>query len=110
MALCMPLRREALLRQSLRMLRPAEGLLGIGIFMGAVWANQSWGRYWAWDSKEVWALITFMLYALPFHYCRLRWLQQSKYFHLFMLLAFLSVLITYFGCNYFMTGLHSYVS
>ena len=110
MALCMPLRREALLRQSLRLLRPAEGLLGIGIFMGAVWANQSWGRYWAWDSKEVWALITFMLYALPFHYRRLRWLQQSKYFHLFMLLAFLSVLITYFGCNYFMTGLHSYVS
>ena len=109
MGMCMSSRREALMRQSLRLLRPAEGLLGVGIFMGAVWANQSWGRYWAWDSKEVWALITFMLYALPFHYRRFSWLQQPSRFHLFMLLAFLSVLITYFGCNYFMSGLHSYV-
>ena len=85
MALCLPSRREALMRQSLRLLRPAEGLLGLGIFMGAVWANQSWGRYWAWDSKEVWALITFMLYALPFHYRRIGWLQQPFHFHLFLL-------------------------
>ena len=109
MALCLPARREVLMQQSLRLLRPAEGMLGLGIFMGAVWANQSWGRYWAWDAKEVWALITFMLYALPFHHRRIGWLRQPLRFHLFLLGAFLSVLFTYFGCNYLLAGLHSYV-
>lgn len=110
MALCLPARREALMQQSLRLLRPAEGMLGLGIFMGAVWANQSWGRYWSWDAKEVWALITFMLYALPFHIRRIGWLRPPLRLHLFLLGAFLSVLFTYFGCNYLLTGLHSYVS
>ena len=109
MGLCMHRQSERLMRQSLGMLRVAEALLGIGIFMGAVWANQSWGRYWAWDPKEVWALITFMLYAMPLHHHRLRWLSSPRHFHLVMILSLLAVLITYFGSNYFMTGLHSYV-
>lgn len=90
------------------LLYPAVFFLGVGIFIGAVWANVSWGRYWAWDPKEVWALITFMVYALPFHADSLHYFRRSKFFHLYMLLAFLTVLMTYFGVNYFLGGMHSY--
>lgn len=80
---------------------PAEFLLGAGIFIGAVWANQSWGRYWGWDPKEVWALITFMVYAFGLH-------RMVKRLNLFCLLAFITVLVTYFGVNFLLGGLHSY--
>ena len=99
---------ERLMLFSRLLLYPAVFFLGAGIFMGAVWANVSWGRYWAWDPKEVWALITFMVYALPFHTNSLRCFRRPKFFHLYMLLAFLTVLMTYFGVNYFLGGMHSY--
>ncbi len=83
-------------------------LLAIGIFLGAVWANVSWGRYWGWDPKEVWALITLLVYSVPLHHKSIKFLQTPKYYHLYMLLAFLTVLMTYFGVNYFLGGMHSY--
>lgn len=83
-------------------------LLATGIFLGAVWANTSWGRYWSWDPKEVWALITLLVYSVPLHHKSIKFLQNPKYYHLYMLLAFLTVLMTYFGVNYFLGGMHSY--
>ncbi|MFR9527917.1 MAG: cytochrome c biogenesis protein CcsA [Rikenellaceae bacterium] len=82
--------------------------LSVGIFIGAVWANVSWGRYWAWDPKEVWALITMMLYALPLHSRSIKLFRDPKRFHLFLVIAFLAVLMTYFGVNYILGGMHSY--
>lgn len=99
---------ERLMLFSRLLLYPAVFFLGAGIFMGAVWANVSWGRYWAWDPKEVWALITFMVYALPFHADSLSCFHRPRFFHLYVLLAFLTVLMTYFGVNYFLGGMHSY--
>lgn len=90
------------------LLYPAVFLLCIGIFIGAVWANVSWGRYWSWDPKEVWALITMLVYAAPLHFTSLKKFQSPKFFHLYCLLAFLSVLITYFGVNFLLGGMHSY--
>ncbi len=83
-------------------------LLSVGIFIGAVWANVSWGRYWAWDPKEVWALITMMLYALPLHSHSIKLLAKPRNFHIFLIVAFLAVLMTYFGVNYILGGMHSY--
>ena len=83
-------------------------LLAIGIFLGAVWANTSWGRYWSWDPKEVWALITLLVYSLPLHHKSIKFLQTPKCYHLYMLLAFLTVLMTYFGVSYILGGMHSY--
>ena len=107
-ALCLPREAERLMLLSRLMLYPAVFLLGIGIFLGAVWANQSWGSYWSWDPKETWALITFMVYGLAFHDRSLAWLRQPRHFHLFAVLAFLTVLMTYVGVNYFLSGMHSY--
>ena len=90
------------------MLYPAVLLLVIGIFIGAVWANVSWGRYWGWDPKEVWALITFLIYALPLHSISLSWFRKPIFFHSYIVLAFISVIITYFGVNFFLGGMHSY--
>ncbi len=90
------------------LLYPAVFLLGIGIFIGAIWANVSWGRYWAWDPKEVWALITLMVYALAFHLPSLPWFRKPVFFHLYLVLAFSTVLMTYFGVNYVLGGMHSY--
>lgn len=103
-----PERMEQLMLFSRLMSYPATLFLGIGIFIGAVWANVSWGSYWSWDSKEVWALITFMIYGVSFHERSLPWLRQPKHYHLYMVLAFLSVLMTYIGVNFFLTGMHSY--
>jgi len=88
-------------------LYPAIFLLGSGIFLGAIWANISWGRYWGWDPKEVWALITLLLYSLVLHK-KVTFLNSLFAFHTFGLLAFLSVLMTYFGVNYILGGIHSY--
>lgn len=88
------------------LLYPAIVTLCIGIFVGAVWANVSWGTYWSWDPKETWALITLMIYAIPLHRSFVSW-SPARY-HLIVLLAFLTVLMTYFGVNYFLSGMHSY--
>ena len=89
------------------LLYPAVALIAIGIFIGAIWANVSWGRYWSWDSKETWALITMLIYSVPLH-ADIKWLRKAQHMHIYMLLAFLSVLMTYFGVNYFLSGIHSY--
>ena len=89
-------------------LYPAVFLLATGIFIGAIWANVSWGRYWGWDPKEVWALITLLVYATALHPFFLPYFQRSMFFHWFTIIAFLSVLITYFGVNFIMGGMHSY--
>ncbi len=68
----------------------------------------SWGTYWSWDPKEVWALITMLVYALPLHSRSFAFLRQPKTFHIYMVVAFLSVLITYFGVNLLLGGMHSY--
>ena len=93
---------------SLLLLYPAVFCLAAGIFIGAIWANQSWGRYWGWDPKEVWALITLLVYAVPLHRNSMKWLRKPTFFHLYLILAFLTILMTYFGVNYFLGGMHSY--
>lgn len=108
LGLCVSREAERLMLFSRLLLYPAVFFLGIGIFIGAVWANVSWGRYWAWDPKEVWALITLMVYALPFHTDSLAYFRRPGFFHLYMILAFFTVLMTYFGVNYFLGGMHSY--
>ena len=90
------------------LLYPAVFLLTIGIFLGAVWANVSWGNYWSWDPKETWALITLMVYAVPFHSTSIPMFRRPHVYHLYMVCAFLSVVITYFGVNYLLGGMHSY--
>ena len=86
----------------------ALGLLSAGIFIGAIWANVSWGNYWSWDAKETWALITLMVYAVPAHRRMFPVFRNPKVYHTYILLAFLCILMTYFGVNHFLTGMHSY--
>ena len=105
-ALCMPKRREKMYQLSQLMLFPSLTLLGFGIFIGAIWANMSWGTYWSWDPKETWALITFMLYAAPAHRSFAK-VSILKY-HIYMTLAFFAIIITYLGVNYILGGMHSY--
>ncbi len=90
------------------LLYPAVFLLAAGIFVGAIWADRSWGRYWGWDPKETWALITLFIYALPLHGGTFRIFTRDRSLDVYLLLAFLSVLMTYFGVNYLLSGLHSY--
>lgn len=99
---------QRLMQFSHTLLRPAVCCLAIGIFLGAIWANISWGRYWGWDPKEVWALITLLVYAAPLHSQSLPFFRRPQVFHIYCLLAFLSVLFTYFGVNFLLGGLHSY--
>lgn len=104
-----PLLRQLSLINELSMIL-GTSLLAVGIFLGAVWANESWGRYWSWDPKETWALITMIVYAIVLH---LRWFMKKKDDRLFNLLAqesFLSILMTFLGVNYFLSGMHSYGS
>lgn len=89
-------------------LYPAVTTLGMGIFIGAIWANISWGNYWSWDPKETWALITLLVYAVPLHTQSLSSLQRPRAYHIMMILAFLTLIMTYFGVNYFLEGMHSY--
>jgi len=90
------------------LLYPAIFLLTIGIFLGAVWANVSWGNYWSWDPKESWALITLMVYAIPLHKASIGVFNKPRFYHIYMISAFLAVLITYFGVNFVLGGMHSY--
>ncbi len=80
----------------------------IGTFLGGVWANESWGRYWGWDSKETWALVTILVYAFIAHMRMVPGLRGTYTFNLMALLGFSSVVMTYFGVNYYLSGLHSY--
>ncbi len=100
--------RASLLQVARTLLRPAVYLLAAGIFIGAVWANMSWGRYWGWDPKEVWALITMLVYCAPLHSGLLPRFRSPRFFALYCAVAFLSVLVTYFGVNFLLGGLHSY--
>jgi len=100
------LKRTTALSQFL--LYPAVFLLAVGIFLGAVWANVSWGNYWSWDPKESWALITLMVYAVPLHRSPLTTRRSPLAYHVYMVGAFLAVLITYFGVNFLLGGMHSY--
>lgn len=89
------------------LLYPAVFLLALGIIIGALWANISWGNYWTWDPKEVWALITLIVYAFPLH-PSLSVSRNPKHFFLYCTFSFLSVIITYFGVNLLLGGLHAY--
>ena len=100
-------RRQALIGRLL--LYPATMLLACGIFIGAVWANISWGRYWGWDPKEVWALITLLLCSLTFHTKSMPQLANPRKFHIFCLFLFTAMLFTYLGVNYFLGGMHAYM-
>ena len=83
-------------------------LLTIGTFLGAVWANESWGRYWGWDPKETWALISMLVYAIVVHARMVPGMKGIFTFNLLALYAFASIIMTYFGVNYYLSGLHSY--
>jgi len=85
-------------------------MLTIGNFLGGMWANESWGRYWGWDPKETWALITIFVYAIVIHMRIVPGLKGKWLFNLMSILAFASVLMTYFGVNFYLSGLHSYAS
>jgi cytochrome c-type biogenesis protein CcsB len=83
-------------------------LLTVGNFLGGVWANESWGRYWGWDPKETWALVTILVYAVVVHLRMIKGAYSDYIFSVISLLAFTSVLMTYFGVNYYLAGMHSY--
>jgi ABC-type transport system involved in cytochrome c biogenesis permease subunit len=115
LGLCWAQKREQLMHLSQLLLYPALFCLTAGIFIGAVWANMSWGRYWGWDPKETWALITMLVYALLLHF---PWLIKAKderqkakgriIYHVCCVVDFALVLFTYFGVSYLLGGLHSY--
>ena len=85
-------------------------MLTIGNFLGGMWANESWGRYWGWDPKETWALISIMVYAFVIHMRLIPGLRGAWIFNLMSVVAFASILMTYFGVNFYLVGLHSYAS
>ena len=85
-------------------------LLTVGNFLGGVWANESWGRYWGWDSKETWAAVTILIYATVLHLRFIPSLKSNFVFNVASTWAYFSVLMTYFGVNYYLSGLHSYAA
>ena len=85
-------------------------MLTIGNFLGGMWANESWGRYWGWDPKETWALISILLYAFVLHMRLIPKLRGNWLFNLMSIVAFASIMMTYFGVNFYLVGLHSYAS
>jgi ABC-type transport system involved in cytochrome c biogenesis permease subunit len=113
LGLCVARWRETLMNLSQLLLYPAVFCLTAGIFIGAVWANLSWGRYWGWDPKETWALITMLVYAAMIHWpvilkARGRKPASQVTYHILAIIAFVFVLFTYFGVNHLLGGLHSY--
>ena len=83
-------------------------MLSIGTFLGGVWANESWGRYWSWDPKEVWALISMMVYTFILHIRLVPGMQSRFTFNLFSMLSIATLIMTFFGVNYYLSGMHSY--
>ncbi len=84
--------------------------LTVGTFLGGIWANESWGRYWSWDPKETWAFISVMVYAFVLHMRLVPGLRSRWAFHVAAMLAISSIVMTYFGVNYYLSGLHSYAA
>jgi cytochrome c-type biogenesis protein CcsB len=90
-----------------RIVAVSFAMLSLSIVLGAIWAEQAWGSYWSWDPKEIWALVTWIIYALYLHLRRQRgWEGQNA--SMMVILGFILVLFTFFGVNYLMSGLHSY--
>lgn len=85
-------------------------MLTIGNFLGGQWANESWGRYWGWDPKETWALISILVYAFVIHMRLVPGLRSRWFFNFMAIVAFASIMMTYFGVNFYLSGLHSYAS
>ena len=83
-------------------------LMTIGTFLGAVWANESLGRYWGWDPKETWALITVVIYAIVLHMRMIKACKNAWALNMGSVIAFASVMMTFFGVNYLLSGMHSY--
>ena len=105
-ALALPSQRKELVSLAMSLLAPGVFLLGMGIITGAMWANVSWGRYWAWDPKETWSLVTLLLYSIPLH----KYFKMEKlpiFCSIYLIFAFSSVLMTYFGVN-LLPSLHAY--
>lgn len=107
--LCSSRRREKMYLWNAKLIYPVVFLLAAGIFIGAVWANISWGRYWGWDAKETWALITLLLYSIPMHRESIPAMRNPGNYLLFCVAAFLAVAMTFFGVTYILGGIHSYV-
>lgn len=105
---CTPATLTRLTALSRLLLYPAVSFLASGIIAGAVWANISWGTYWSWDAKETWALLTLMVYLALFHIHSLDSDSSPRLYHIYVLVAFLVVLATYFGVSYLLPGMHSY--
>ena len=91
-----------------RLLYAGLAFLSVGMLTGALWAKDAWGAYWSWDPKESWALVSMMVYAVALHARRLPWLRRARHYHLFIALSFLVLLMTCFGVNMLLSGLHSY--
>ena len=85
-------------------------MLTIGNFLGGQWANESWGRYWGWDPKETWALISIMVYAFVIHARFVPGMRNKWIFNLMSILAYYMIMMTYFGVNFYLSGKHSYAS
>ena len=85
-------------------------MLTIGNFLGGMWANESWGRYWGWDPKETWALISIIIYTAVLHLRIVPKLNNKWLFNLMSIISFASIMMTYFGVNFYLVGLHSYAS
>ena len=85
-------------------------LLTLGNFLGGVWANESWGRYWGWDSKETWALVSILIYAAVLHVRFIPKLNSQYVFAVASMFAYWSIIMTYFGVNFYLSGMHSYAA
>ena len=83
-------------------------MLTIGTFLGGVWANESWGRYWGWDPKETWALVSVLVFAFVSHMKYMPGMKSRFSYNFATLISYFSILMTYFGVNYYLSGLHSY--
>jgi len=83
-------------------------MLTLGNFLGGVWANESWGRYWGWDPKETWALVSILIYAVVIHLRFIKAIYTPFLFAVISLMSFSSIIMTYFGVNYYLAGMHSY--
>ena len=83
-------------------------LLVIGNFLGGIWANESWGRYWGWDPKETWTLISIIIYAIIIHLKYIKGLMSEYLLSLLTVISYFSIIMTYFGVNYFLSGKPSY--
>jgi cytochrome c biogenesis factor len=84
--------------------------LSLGTFLGGVWANESWGRYWSWDPKEVWSLISMMVYVFVLHMRLIPGMNNRFTYHVAALFSIGTLIMTYFGVNYYLSGMHSYAT